>query len=896
MKNILLILIFSFIAFFAFSQNNVVKKYRVDLIKPAGKSITINGKECFFNPKNPLRINNKDKVIINKDVEYVEISSSSGAKYRILSATINDFGSFISSHPEMKVKGTDNVFDTTHFSNNFKDRRIALIIGNDTYISGGASTLKDLPNTDIDAFDVSLKLDSLGFDRYTYFNLSKDEMEYAINRFAIYAKSKKYDVAVFYYSGHGIQNNGKHYLAPVNAIFEQNSKEIDSTCVSFDEVFKMMASSECKTKLVFLDACRNQPPWANKNESDQDVTKENANGSLVVFASEPFEYAFAADNERNSPFTKAFLENVSKPFSTVNDAINSISKSMKNASKPYIFGVGDIDFSFFKQKYSKEQCENAALKAKELISEGKLIEAMCLCVEHLPSSTSETILIPYVPEVERELRNAYHAFYSDTVHLVSKIKTSFPVDRLWDWRGRVIFIDNYLIVDKEKIFIIDVNNGKTLHVLGDYYNDIAINSRNELVGVLGSKIDYWDYKKGKLLKTKIIDDYGTAKFKCLSRNGESICVEDGPAYKIFNFEEGKEFTFYYSISNTDCLNNNTICLNYNGDNALIDLNFKDLNLYDIKQDSMIHLCKSDKNRFAFFSECGKNIIMIYDKSSFRIYSLDGKHDVLLEDEFNEDEMPNRFWASNNGRYCIVSSDFRNDLWDIETGNKLYTFTGYYFGFFIDDDGTKIIGIDEKGNISKYIKYCGNPIKSFYSDCWAEEFNYDGESFIGTDPHHSKYYRFSLKEANKIISEFCEIGEYHATDYEYNEKDGSKCFYNHDKSAYAIVKDASDEINIFKNNKTYKLKGFNYEIAYISFSPDCEKIVITTEYDTSVYDIESSVLIESFPYTMGPYASSAFDINYNIHFCKDGVYLFQYNFMSVMDFVNMIKNDVLNKKK
>ena len=350
----LVVLIFLFILL-----NIQAEQYQIVSIYPHGSKFYVNNKLVDLSKGKPridgtarLRFDKNQTVKFrchkNNKVNIFSITSKENSKYSV--------DSYLFRYDQAKKKkGTDSVYlEKSIFKNNFKDnkgniqKRLALIIGNNLY-ERDTSSCRDLPNTNVDAFDVANKLDTLGFDTYTYFNLSKEDMEFAFRRFVKLAKQENYDVALFYYSGHGIQNDGKNYLVPVDAFYE-DVKELAQSCYSFDEIFRSMASTGCKTKLVFLDACRNQPPWADKDDGDQGVSKENANGSYVVFASEPYEYAYAADdNERNSPFTKAFLDNVSKPFPNVRDAVDAMSKSMKNISKPYIFGVGEIDFTFYNE-------------------------------------------------------------------------------------------------------------------------------------------------------------------------------------------------------------------------------------------------------------------------------------------------------------------------------------------------------------------------------------------------------------------------------------------------------------------------------------------------------------------------------------------------------------------
>ncbi len=91
------------------------------------------------------------------------------------------------------------------------EKRLALVVGNADYVGKG-NTLQNPVN---DAKDVSAKLKTLGFEVTTVLNASMLEMDDAIDAFG--SKAKNYDVALFYYSGHGVQSKGENYLVPVDA-------------------------------------------------------------------------------------------------------------------------------------------------------------------------------------------------------------------------------------------------------------------------------------------------------------------------------------------------------------------------------------------------------------------------------------------------------------------------------------------------------------------------------------------------------------------------------------------------------------------------------------------------------------------------------------------------------
>lgn len=83
----------------------------------------------------------------------------------------------------------------------FNDKRIALIIGNSNY----SKPEMKLKNPENDAKDIAKKLESLGFHVILKLDATLNEMNAALEEFELQAS--EYDVALFYFAGHGIQSH-----------------------------------------------------------------------------------------------------------------------------------------------------------------------------------------------------------------------------------------------------------------------------------------------------------------------------------------------------------------------------------------------------------------------------------------------------------------------------------------------------------------------------------------------------------------------------------------------------------------------------------------------------------------------------------------------------------------
>ena len=197
-------------------------------------------------------------------------------------------------------------------------RRVALVIGNSAYKS-----MPSLTNPKNDAVDIESTLKSLGFETVMATDLDRLGMNATVSRFARIVTGA--DLAMVYYSGHGMQFNGKNYLLPTDANLESASDVNRFTLMPVDDVVEMLGSAK-GLQLIVLDACRNNPverDFKNKLASvaggNRDAAQSRGfsridarSGLLVTYATAANDVASDGDG-RNSPFTKAFLKNVVTP-------------------------------------------------------------------------------------------------------------------------------------------------------------------------------------------------------------------------------------------------------------------------------------------------------------------------------------------------------------------------------------------------------------------------------------------------------------------------------------------------------------------------------------------------------------------------------------------------------
>jgi len=183
-------------------------------------------------------------------------------------------------------------------------RRLALAIGNAAY--QGQSPLQNPEN---DAQDMGKVLqDKLGFQTDVIINADQQKLEESIERFI--GKLQPRDVALFYYSGHGLQVGGENYLIPVNfdAAYES---QVKYKAYAASQLRDLIRERGARLSILILDACRTNP-YRSLRSTSRGLASMSGAGAFIAFAADE---GTADDNpaERNGLFTKHLLNVVQEP-------------------------------------------------------------------------------------------------------------------------------------------------------------------------------------------------------------------------------------------------------------------------------------------------------------------------------------------------------------------------------------------------------------------------------------------------------------------------------------------------------------------------------------------------------------------------------------------------------
>ena len=202
-------------------------------------------------------------------------------------------------------------------------RRVALVIGNAAYVEPDAK----LTNPVNDARDVAEALGALDFDEvFLREDLDREGMEQAVDDFV--GTLRAGDVAVFYYAGHGLElDDGENYLAPVDFSSSYTPVRARNRALQANEVQALMEEAGARTRIVILDACRNNPFERVRSLTRGGLGQMTPRGGLVAYATEAGDTA--ADNGLYAQHLVAALRVPGLPamelFTRVSEAVEAAS-------------------------------------------------------------------------------------------------------------------------------------------------------------------------------------------------------------------------------------------------------------------------------------------------------------------------------------------------------------------------------------------------------------------------------------------------------------------------------------------------------------------------------------------------------------------------------------------
>ncbi|MEH7356989.1 caspase family protein, partial [Neobacillus drentensis] len=234
----------------------------------------------------------------------------------------------------------------------------ALIIGNADY-----EAMRKLKNPVNDVEDIGCILRKFNFEVIQAQNVKIEEMDRLVSEYKDILKDA--DIGLFYFAGHGFQIEGKNYLATIDTS-SSDEYSLKRTSFCLNDILDMFEASNARTKIIILDACRNNP-FGGRFRGDASMTLAPINapkGTIIGYSTSPGETADDGEG-RNGVYTQALLTHIE----TIDISIEEMFKRVRNTLSLITMGkqtswehtslIGDFYFNYgyisgeFSTRYSK---------------------------------------------------------------------------------------------------------------------------------------------------------------------------------------------------------------------------------------------------------------------------------------------------------------------------------------------------------------------------------------------------------------------------------------------------------------------------------------------------------------------------------------------------------------
>lgn len=217
-----------------------------------------------------------------------------------------------------------------------RQRSRALVIGNGAYAQLGT-----LPNPRRDAQAIAAKLRQFGIEVDLVLDANRSALVKALSDYQ--SQAAGYDVNILFYAGHGLQVGGVNYIVPVDmAVSGASVGSVKLNSVSLNDALDYLPA---RTRIVFLDACRDNPLsrslMATRSSGGLGLAPvSTTGGTLVAYATRDGSVAEDGSGS-NSPYTSALLQHLDadEDIAVVLRRVRqTVLKATSNRQEPWEYG------------------------------------------------------------------------------------------------------------------------------------------------------------------------------------------------------------------------------------------------------------------------------------------------------------------------------------------------------------------------------------------------------------------------------------------------------------------------------------------------------------------------------------------------------------------------------
>jgi len=204
-------------------------------------------------------------------------------------------------------------------------KNIALVIGNNLY----EKTPLLSPGTD--ANTIAKTLEKCNFIVSKGLNLDSTDMKERISTFG-QALKEEGGIGIFYFSGHGIQVDGRNYLVPLR-FKDFNKEDVKSGCIEIDSIIETMKSAGNPVNIIILDAAYAAPFGKDFEPEKPGLAKMEAPEGFMIISSAQPSVAVKDTSFRQSPFTEKLSKHLITPELDIREALFKVREEIEKATK-----------------------------------------------------------------------------------------------------------------------------------------------------------------------------------------------------------------------------------------------------------------------------------------------------------------------------------------------------------------------------------------------------------------------------------------------------------------------------------------------------------------------------------------------------------------------------------
>ena len=222
-------------------------------------------------------------------------------------------------------------------------KRVALVVGNDTYAS-----IPALSNARSDARAVADALKAAGFEVTLAVDLDQRAFKHALRRFK--GTLTGGEDAVFFYAGHAVEFAGSNYLLPIDAVHGDTEDDLRDDAIRLQRVLDDLRDQRARFSIVIVDACRDNP-FKSRGRALPGrglAPSTPATGQMVVYSAGAGQSAIDSlgpkDGDGHGLFTRVLLKKmamqglaIDQMMRQVRDEVADLADSVHHEQVPAVY-------------------------------------------------------------------------------------------------------------------------------------------------------------------------------------------------------------------------------------------------------------------------------------------------------------------------------------------------------------------------------------------------------------------------------------------------------------------------------------------------------------------------------------------------------------------------------